>query len=401
VEHAVTSPVIRSLTKTMKQREAAVSNGVEDWRAPHGGVVVCARNERRYTTSHERITCTEIAKRLAALKGLTFVGDYDPSTRYPGPNYFVPSDTLVGVAAAHRLGIRGEHDLFGGVVPHPFVATKAITHPLVAPDAYAPAGWSHDLARRLHDATLFGFTVFTPEDARRAGACLLERGPARLKPVRAAGGRGQAVVFEAAALEAALDAVDALELSTFGLVLEENLTDVTTYSVGQVRVAALVATYYGTQCLTQDHSGGAVYGGSDLVIVRGDVEALRGLDLSEDARLAVAQACTYEAAAMACFPELFSSRRNYDVAQGLDAAGRRRSGVLEQSWRIGGASGAEIAALEAFRAKPTLHAVRASCFEIYGECEPPPHAAVYFRGMDEQVGSITKYTLVEAHGDAR
>jgi hypothetical protein len=142
-----------------------------------------------------------------------------------------------------------------------------------------------------------------------------------------------------------------------------------------------------------------VYGGSELVIVRGDFDALLELDPPEEARLAVAQARAYEAAAIGCFPGLFASRRNCDVALGLDASGRRRSGVLEQSWRIGGASSAEIAALEAFRAEPALHAARALSVETYGESETPPsHATVYFRGVDERVGPITKYAVVEAHG---
>ena len=137
--------------------------------------------------------------------------------------------------------------------------------------------------------------------------------------------------------------------------------------------------------------------------MRGDFDALLGLDPPEEARRAVAQARAYDAAAMELFPGLFASRRNYDVALGLDAGGRRRRGVLEQSWRLGGASGAEIAALEAFRAEPALQAVRASSIEIYGEGEAlPPHATVSFRGIDERVGPITKYALlVERYGDAR
>ena len=170
-----------------------------------------------------------------------------------------------------------------------------------------------------------------------------------------------------------------------------------TFSVGQVRVAELVATYYGTQCLTRDRGGAEVYGGSGLVVARGGFEALAPLGPSEEVRLAVAQARTYDEAAAECFPGFYASRRNYDVARGQDAAGRWRSGVLEQSWRMGGASGAEIAALEAFRADPRLRAVRASTVEIYGESEPPPHATVYFRGVDEQVGPLTKYTVVEPY----
>ena len=47
-----------------------------------------------------------------------------------------------------------------------------------------------------------------------------------------------------------------------------------------------------------------------------------------------------DAAATECFPGLVASRRNYDVAQGTNARGKRCSGVLEQSWRLGGATGA-------------------------------------------------------------
>jgi hypothetical protein len=212
------------------------------------------------------------------------------------------------------------------------------------------------------------------------------------------------VVADAGELEAALAAIDAAELAGWGLVLEENLTEVTTHSVGQVRVAGLVASYHGTQRLTPDNAGVAVYGGSDLLVARGGFDALLELELPPGARRAVAQARAYDAAATACFPRLLVSRRNYDVAQGLDAEGRRRSGVLEQSWRIGGASGAEVAALEAFRADPALRVVRASTVEVYGEdaAPPPPHATVHFRGTDDHVGPITKYVLVEAHrADAR
>jgi hypothetical protein len=90
------------------------------------------------------------------------------------------------------------------------------------------------------------------------------------------------------------------------------------------------------------------------------------------------------------------------VVQGLDAQGRRRSGVLEQSWRIGGASGAEIAALEAFQADESLRMVRASTVEVYGEdMEPPVGAGVYFHGSDDRVGPICKYVTLERHVDAR
>jgi hypothetical protein len=86
------------------------------------------------------------------------------------------------------------------------------------------------------------------------------------------------------------------------------------------------------------------------------------------------------------------------VARGLDHQGIWRSGVLEQSWRIGGATPAEVVALEALHAGPALARVHASSVESYGERdEAPPHAAVYFRGHDSRVGPITKYALVSRH----
>jgi hypothetical protein len=352
-----------------------------------------------FVDTHERATRAEIAKRLAVLKGFDYVGEYDRSARYPGRLYFVPSDTLVGIDRASELGIKGEHDLFGGVVPYPFVATKAITHPLVEPNALAPEGWSDTFPNKVHGAVLFGFSVFTLAQAQEAGKRLFERGPVRIKPVHATAGHGQTVVSNLNELEAVIAAMDPAVLAGDGLVLEENLTAVTTFSVGQVRVADLIAAYYGSQRLTTDNGGKEVYGGSDLVVLRGEFDVLLQLGLPDDMRIAVEQACAYDAATW-LFSGMFASRRNYDVAQGIDALGRWRSGVLEQSWRIGGATGAEIAALEAFRADIRLQAVRTSTFEIYGESEaPPPQATVYFRGVDEQIGLLTKYTLVEAYGD--
>jgi hypothetical protein len=350
--------------------------------------------------SHEAVSRAAISRKLAALKGFEVAGEYDASATYPGAVYFIPDETIPDFELARSLGISSEHDLFGGVVPHPFVATKAISHPLIHPDAPAPAGWSPEFGSRVRDAVLAGYTVFTAEDAKLACSRLLEQGPARIKAVRAKGGHGQTVVSDMAELEAALDGIDPAELADHGLVLEENLTGVTTHSVGQIRVGDLIATYYGTQRLTPNNNGMQVYGGTDLVAVPGGFDRLLKLDLPEAVHMAVVQACRYDTAAEACFPGIILSRRNYDVAQGVAPDGRRRSGVLEQSWRLGGASGAEVAALEIFQADSDVKEVHASCFEVYGaRHEPPPNATMYFQGHDANVGPLTKYTVARLHDD--
>ena len=155
-----------------------------------GAVVVYSPAEGFNSQSHESVTRMRLGEQLAKLKGYAFAGEYEESGAYDGPLYFVPSRTLDGPAAA-RLGIAGENDLFGGVVPYPFVGTKTITHPLSHAHAGAPAGWSALFPEAVKDAVLRGYAAFTPEDAVLAGERLLTHGAVRVKPALALGGRGQ------------------------------------------------------------------------------------------------------------------------------------------------------------------------------------------------------------------
>lgn len=353
---------------------------------------------------HERASHAAVARTLARLKGLPFEGAYDPAAHRGAPLYFVPSDTL-SMGDARRLGIRGRDDLFGGVVPHAFVAGKAIVHPLIERGARAPEGWSHEFAERVADVVLPGYSAFTLEDARSAAKRLLDGGRVRLKPAECLGGMGQAIVQDERELDAALGGFDEDGIGRCGIAVETDLSDTETFSVGQVRVGALVATYCGTQRLTPNNAGNEVFGGSDLHVVRGGWDALwdalGSLDVPMDARRAVRHVQAFDTA-MSCYPGFFASRCNYDAVEGRDASGRVRLGVLEQSWRIGGASPAEAAALAAFHADSRLLAVHARCTEAYGTTQAPEGATVHFSGIDPHVGPLVKYCeLVEIYEAAR
>jgi hypothetical protein len=358
-----------------------------------GAVVTYAA--ARSQAEHERATHAAIAERLAALHAFRFAGEYDTSAHYDGPLYFVPSDTLLA-ADAHALGIRTESDLFGGVVPFAYVATKAIVHPLVALDAACPAGWLHVFPQRVRDFVLPGLSAFSPLDVRRAALELLEQGPVRVKPGVGIGGRDQHVIRDEGELEPVLAALDPAELERYGAAIEIDLVDATTYSIGRVFAAGTELAYCGTQGMTTDNSGMGAFGGSDLVVTRGGFDALSRLALPPPLRLAVAQARAVDAATRE-FRGFLASRRNYDAVRGRDRDGRWRCGVLEQSWRIGGASGAEVAAFEAFRADPGLSIVRARCTEAYGVIDAPPGAIVHYSGVDPVVGALVKYSVVEPY----
>jgi hypothetical protein len=151
--------------------------------------------------------------------------------------------------------------------------------------------------------------------------------------------------------------------------------------------------------MTTDNAGAPAFGGSDIVMVRGDYDALAGLALGPDVRLAIEQARVFDAATQV-FDGLLASRRNYDVLRGRDRRGRWRSGVLEQSWRLGGASGPEVAALAALRADRGLRAVRARSVERYGSAPAPAGAIIHFSGVDRALGPLTKYTVLDRNEPA-
>ena len=356
----------------------------------------------RTTPPHEDASHDMVIQALGALLGVPVTSPARASDgavneiHAQGRVYLVPTDTLIAGAQTDALRIRGVAHLFGGVVPFPFVATKAITHPLVGAHAVAPLGWSDAFSKHVEHAVLEGWSVFSEVDAIEACTRLLEHGPARVKPVHGRAGRGQSVVRSIEELAPVMAMIDPDELTQCGLVLETHLEDVVTFSVGHVEVGGVTASYVGTQCLTPDNDGELVYGGSTLHVVRGGLENLLSQNLSADDRRAVEQARAYDTAAMACYPGLIASRRNYDMVTGTDAKGQAASGVLEQSWRIGGASGAELAALLAFRDDPSLNEVRASTVERYGASHrAPADARIAFEGDDAECGPMIKYVTIE------
>lgn len=363
----------------------------------NGQVLAWSVDPSRDGHDHEVAAGRLLAERIAALKGYTYAGEVGSVPPPTGPVYFVPSDTITDCALARFAGIHGVDDLFGGVVPHPFVGTKAITHALIGDDAAAPEGWVPTVAQRVQSSVLTGYTAFSEADARLAGRDLLPRGSVRVKPARATGGRSQWVVRDALALDEVLAGLSTIARD--GVVLERNLRNPRTLSVGQAIIGTTRMSYHGLQRLVRNHAGEFVYGGSELTVVRGDLEDLLGLQLEPALRLAIDQARLYHAVVVSSFDGFIASRINYDVAQGLDDTGRWCSGVLEPSWRVGGASAAEIAAMEVLHDDPDRMQVRSSCVEVYGGAEPPAGACVYYDDIDPAVGRITKFSFVEPHAD--
>lgn len=362
------------------------------------GKVVVFNPPGARSSAHERNRNEALARKLADIKEYDFAGEYSEGLRNEGSEadhlYFVPHETIVGTTLARQLGIRSAQDLFGGVVPHCFLKSKAIVHGLAQQGAKRPSGWSDKFARAIERFTPPGYTIFSFSDGLVAAEKLLALGDARLKEAFATGGNGQSVAHSFEEVERVLSCASPNDRRPY--VLELNLDPVTTVTVGQVQVGELTISYHGTQRTTQDNRGARAYGGSELFLVAGGWEQLlqRSNIMSPETELAIRQATAFDAS-LVHYPEVVASRRNYDVAQGYDSHGVFRSGVIDQSWRIGGCSGIEVAALEAFALRPEIQQVRGSTFNRYGITELPPGAIVHFEGIDDESGPMQVYTCIE------
>lgn len=359
--------------------------------------LVVAHSVRPQAPLHEVETNRALARWLAQILGFKYGGSYDPELHSGRDLYLLPTQTLVGAAAARQLGVTGPDDLWGGYVDHDFICTKAISHGLLNHLARAPDGWAPLFSERVRSVVLDGLSVFSLDDARPAAEHLLYNGPIRLKPVHACAGRGQEVIKSLDAFDAILARPDAETLFSEGVVLEQDLSDVVTHSVGQSFIGDKVLSYCGDQYLTEDVRGEQVYGGSNLLVVQGHYDDLLKLDLPDDVRLAIKQAQVFDNAADEAYPGFYASRRNYDIAQGLDSNGKPRSGVLEQSWRMGGASSAEIAALQSFVNDPGMRAIRVSSVETYIDQPLPADAIEVYRGPAENSEFLLKYVTVKSY----
>lgn len=344
--------------------------------------------------AHDVASLHGIGFRVARLLGRRFMSWYRPGRGLAHRPYCIPADTLAGRDCLPPWP-GGTPEFLGGLVPHPFVASKVTVHPALDTSSAVPEGWSHRLAEQISEVVLPGFSVFSREDAERAVGLLLRVGPVRLKPAWARGGDGQCVVQDVESATRFLSGLDSSKLQRHGIVVEQHLQQADTYSVGQVECAGVTASYVGRQRQVRNHAGELVYGGSDLMVLRGDLTDLEDAVQAPALALAIRQARTFDKAVGDAYPGFLASRRNYDLIDGVAANGQRVSGVLEQSWRVGGATPAEIAALATFAADSLCDRVRTSSHEVYGEVSLPAGADVYYRGDAPGGGMLTKYSLVD------
>lgn len=355
---------------------------------------------------------------------------YNPKIHYRGELYFVPVYTMEQ-KRAERLNITSENNLYGGVVPVPYMAAKSVTHGLIDNPSFIPQGWVDDFPHATKDAVLPGHTVFSELDAFRAAKLLKDQGfTPRGKRPDATSGDDQKIITTSEDVTNILATIQTPNLQKYGYVIEANIIPETvrTLSVGQIMIDGIYASYYGIQKSTKDIGGIEHYGGTEMYLLRGNFSDL--LTRVQDKRIetavgnlerdniirAITQAQQFDTYAINKL-KIYGSRRNYDIVQGYTSDGKFRSGVTDQSWRIGGASGPEILGIQAFKNDPNLQALIGSSYNKYikdsqfdqkdtrryGELDrlTPPNATVHFIGIGGNYqGRLVAYTTLHKVPDS-
>lgn len=335
-----------------------------------------------------------------------------------GKTYYVADKTIVLEFSENQKLIKdalieSEKDFFGGIVPRAYQSTKAIMHPLVSREAACPLGWSHEFSQELVDFELVlpGFTVFNIEDIRTAFKHLYDKGvyQIRLKDPLGYLGMNQFVVTSFQELEQFISdkIVDNEKLQQYGLVVEENLCpeDLKTYSVSFVTVG-----FHQVQCIGVQRFSQRLYAGTDFVIMQTgkyilpELLARVGIFNNEDAQVIIDKALLFKALLNKHIPEIKTARFNLDIVSGIASIYSngtcelvKRFALLEQSFRVGGASAAEIWGLEYLLCHPSVDAVCASTYYRYGDeaYQTVSGEENLYCGVDSRLGAIS--TSVKVH----
>lgn len=296
------------------------------------------------------VNIAAVAERISGVLGRMINNTPDTNTG----TYYVPF-AAVHEPLAHEVGISGEGDLYGGIVKEPQHADKAILHLLPETDTEHPSWYSTRFARNLSNVTLPGFTTFSAKDTFAAFNKMTEAGlTVRFKDPSNTGGLGQRFIGNHEELDKAIqDHGD--KITEAGAVLEVDLTDHATVTVGYVNLAGQTYTWHGRPYDVQ-HNGMTRFGGNELTVVKGNFKQLEKHSPNPHDRLAIRQAeRVYEAYS---FLGATVTRATLDAVQGTAHTGEFLSGITDPSLRPSASSAAEIRAIEAFHAHPNAQVVK-------------------------------------------
>lgn len=285
-----------------------------------------------------------VAKRIASLLG----GEMRETVDSRSKVYYVPFAAVHSDLATDK-GIVGLGDLYGGIVREYQHADKAILHLLPSANAVHPAWYSPNFAESVRDVVLPGYTAFTYDDIEDGFNLMRSDGfSVRLKDPANTGGLGQHLIRSVEDLAETMTAYEG-KLPNTGVVLEADLHDPVTITIGYVNIGGIVYSWHGRP-YDVEHDGMMRFSGNELTVVRGGLEVLREHSADPHDRLAIDQAeRVFDAYSLL---GTVVSRATLDAVQGTACDGAFLSGITDPSLRPSASSAAEVRAIEALVANP-------------------------------------------------
>lgn len=293
----------------------------------------------------------QIGTDIAQLLGIPYRGYAFDSVAEPNL-YIVTSKTLTKETAAKKFGSSSSADFYGLAVGDINDVGKAILHPTHA--TRTPSFYRADFAEKVRRFVLPGLSCFSPLDAQTAYHEYANNGfDLRFKVANESDGNGQYKIDNPNHLKDVID--QERKALKEGVVIEANLNDPNTISLGFVQIGQQQYSFIAHQKNTQPNAEGqSKYLGANVTVVRGPMEVfLKDKDLSMLENTAALQAIEFNQLYQQTFRP-YASRLSYDVVTGFDNHGNTLSGVTDITGRVGGTCPALMVSLLAMQEDPSI-----------------------------------------------
>ncbi|MCA9373577.1 DUF3182 family protein [Candidatus Peregrinibacteria bacterium] len=280
------------------------------------------------------------------------------------PYYVLPTPITKEQGVQH--GMTSSADFYGAMVDHLQHADKGQLHQVVPEADNIPAHYSAEFARAVREVVLPGYTAYSKEDAIKAYLKLKKELPdknkIRLKDPSASDCDRQFVIESEDHLRAILDRIFHPFPFENGIVLEQNLNDVSTTTAGKVKVNGSTYQFIGNQVETSipTSKGGTkmVYGGGDLLVTNDFLP--QNMLTPDQQELTLRIGHTYDAYSTLT-PHV--SRMSFDMISGIDSQGNEIHGITDPTMRVGGNDPSVIEAMHYLNDSKTI--VKAQTRLIY------------------------------------
>lgn len=295
-----------------------------------------------------------VAQNVAAYLGLSYY-DEKPIRVKADQLYQVPAVTLVRDSVPNSIGT--VEDFYGTLVNHRSQVGKAILHKSVSSNA--PGFYSPDFAHRVRDLVLPGFSAFSKADLIRTFKKheSTQTHSFRLKLPEKSDGHGQYQIRDQEHLDQILKTQSDKVVAEEGLVIEADLHDAQTISVGFAVLGNDTYSFIADQ-RNDVAEGRQRYLGAGVIVIRGDMRRLVDATQSGSNHEKAVRTAQVFYDHYSHFDPV-ASRLSFDYLTGYDKQREHLSGITDITARLGGTCPALLLSVLELKKNPQATAVKA------------------------------------------